>query len=161
MTLAQAVECSHYTQWGRGEGRQSLVAAPAIWAKGRERNSTCGIRKSAGKGRGHQTEWGGESTSRSVLTRPSHPLAMIPQDATSAHRSGHWQVKDALEPTLEHRAVTRLLSPQLLFSELHSGAQAPLLVCLKCLLPISAPFLIKISASEATAVVPGAAPGAG
>ena len=114
-----------------------------------------------GKGRGHQTEWGGESTSRSVLTRPSHPLAMIPQDATSAHRSGHWQVKDALEPTLEHRAVTRLLSPQLLFSELHSGAQAPLLVCLKCLLPISAPFLQKISASEATAVVPGAAPGAG
>lgn len=99
--------------------------------------------------------------SRSVFTRPSHSLAMIPQDATSAYRSGHWKIKDALEPTLEHRAVTRLLSPQLLFSELHSGAQAPLLVCLKCLLPISASFKKNISASEATAVVLGAVPGAG
>lgn len=36
---------------GGGEGRQSLVAAPAIWAKGREGNSMCGIKESAGEGK--------------------------------------------------------------------------------------------------------------
>ena len=144
MTPAQAVECSYSTRWvggGRWEGMEGRVGR-AWWQpqpsgpRGERRIPCVGSRNLQGKGRGHQTEWGGDG--RSVLIRPSHPLATIPQDATSAHRTRHWQVKDALEPTLEHRAVMRLLSPQLLFSELHSGAHALLLVCLKCLLPVSA-----------------------
>lgn len=143
MILAQAVECSYYTRWVAGVvgGR----VGRAWWRPQRsgprgEKGIPCvGSRNLQGKGRGHQTEWGGDGMSRSLLTRPSHPLATVPQDATSAHRTRHWQVKDALEPTLEHRAVMRLLSPQLLFSELHSGAHALLFICLKCILPISAP----------------------